>query len=152
MVDVTEEYLKKFPLGLQKCLQDENEKARFSEEICSEYEPIEVYRGIGHTDKIVPEDFLGNVDRADACDIKMSERNRMKHKFYAVSVNEDLAALKKSITIPNKRLKIEGIAVGIMSSDFGPADFEKGHSHHNWYLFAGANEEAMKGFRVEKME
>ena len=107
MVDVTEEYLKKFPLGLQKCLQNENEKARFSDEICSDFEPVKVYRGIGHTDRIVPEDFLGNVDRADACNIEMPERNRKRHKW---------------------------------------------HSHHNWYLFAGANEDVISGFTVEKME
>ena len=146
MVDVTEEYLKKFPLGLQECLQNENEKAKFSDEICGDFESVKVYRGIGHTDKIVPEDFLSNVDRADACDIEMPERNRKKHKFHAVSVNEDLESMKKALKIPNKRQKIEGIAVGMMKSEFGPADFEEGYTHHNWYLFEGANKRCDEWF------
>lgn len=92
------------------------------------------------------------MDRADACNIEMPERNRKRHKCHAVSVNEDLAEMKKSLKIPNKRQRIEGIAVGMMRSEFGPADFEKGHSHHNWYLFAGANEDVISGFTVKKME
>lgn len=54
---------------------------------------------------------------------------------YAISVNEDIEQLKMSVKFPNHNRPLLGIAKGIMRYEYGPAEFKRKQTHHNWYLY-----------------
>ena len=144
MSELSEEYLARFPSKMRECLEIESEREYFSKTIRQKYDAIEVYRLVHNTDCVDENDFLDNVS-----DLK--KRTGLEHRKWkqitnhAVSVNESRDAAIKSIkSYPSKNWK--AVAVGQMVDDHGPADFVDGETHHNWYLFAGANKEVFKLF------
>lgn len=143
---LTEEYLQRFPSGIQNCLNNDKARQSFAEEIVTDFEDIEVYRGIELQNKIQPSDFLGNVEKRELDGQKYPEKWKSDFHFHSVSVNESLKELKKSLKFPNSHVK--GIAVGIMAKEYGPADFVKGRNHHNWYLFDEMNRTVCGKFKV----
>ncbi len=153
MVVLSEQYLSRFPIGLRECLSsNKQEKESFESEVSDEFPDCFVYRGIHSCDSIDEVDFLGNAETADALGLPFNDRNRRKHKWHAVSVNESLEMLKKSIKFPNERQRIFGIAKGVMKANHGPADFEEGNIHHNWYLFENENKMVVSEFEVIRID
>ena len=149
MCEITKEYLERFPAGLRDCLQSEEEMKKFSESVFFDYDDRKVYRAIHNSNKVVPNDFLGNADTAKVYGTKVATRNLKKYIFHSVSVNDDINQLIKSFRdFPSEYLKLNGIAEGIMSARYGPADFSDYTSHHNWYLYKDSQEEVARQFKV----
>ena len=150
MSDISEEYLARFPSKMRECLEIESEREYFSKTIRQEYDSIEVYRLVHNTDRVDENDFLDNVR-----DLKkrtgLDHRKSNKIGNHAVSVNEiKNEAIKSMKSFPNKDWK--AVAVGKMLDEHGPADFINGKTHHNWYLFEGANKDVFKLFSLVSYE
>lgn len=141
---LTDEYLKRFPVSLRACLEDEEKKTSFAEEIITDYSDLEVYRAVTNADKVTSTDFLGNVEKRQLDGQPCSKRWIRDYHYHSVSVNESIKELIKVTKFPNEH--IQGIAKGMMKCKYGPADFEPERTHHNWYLFDGMNEIVCKEF------
>lgn len=141
---LTEEYLQRFPATLRACLEGEEKRDSFAEEIVTDYQNIEVYRAVANADKVLGADFLGNVEKRQLDGQPCSKRWIRNYHYHSVSVNESIKELIKVTRFPNEH--IQGIAKGLMKCKYGPADFESGRTHHNWYLFDGMNEVVCKEF------
>lgn len=153
MIELSEEYLSRFPIQLRECLlRNKKEKEAFKCEVCDDFPDYIVYRAIHSNDRIDENDFLGNAEEADVLGLPFNNRNRQKHKWHAVSVNESLEMLKYSTKFPNEKRKLLGIAKGIMKAMHGPADFKKGATHHNWYLYENENKIVVNDFEVIEIE
>lgn len=146
---VTEEYLKRFPKGLRECLKiSEDSRNSFHDEVFTDYDKITVYRAVTSSDNIYDFDFLGNVEKRELDGSHCKKWQVEDFHWHSVSVNENKAELKKVTRFPNQHIR--GIAKGIMKCRYGPADFVAGKTHHNWYLFNGANEEVCKEFAIDE--
>lgn len=143
---LTDEYLKRFPSGIRNCLKSNDARKSFTQEIETDFEDITVYRGIEFNNQIKPSDFLGNVEKREMDGQKFPSKWKTDFHFHSVSVNESLKELKKSLKFPNSHIK--GIAIGVMTKEYGPADFIQGRNHHNWYLFDDMNYVVCKKFEV----
>ena len=87
MIELSEEYLSRFPIQLRECLaRNEKEKEAFGREVCDDFPDYIVYRAIHSNVKIDENDFLGNAEDADVLGLSFSDRNRKKHIWHAVSV------------------------------------------------------------------
>lgn len=147
--ELTDEYLAQFPVTLRKCFENNIDRRRnFSEEIVKEYRDLPVYRAVKYSDKVLSIDFLGNAEKYDLDGKEYSERWSRKYKNHSVSVNESAEELIENTNFPNNH--ITGIAKGYMRCKYGPADFEPDKTHHNWYLFEGANKEVCKEFIIDR--
>lgn len=147
--ELTDEYLAQFPVTLQKCFDNNQDRRRnFASEIVKDYKDLPVYRAVKHSDKVLSVDFLGNAEKYDLDGQEYSERWARKYKNHSVSVNESTEELIETTKFPNNH--ITGIAKGYMKCKYGPADFESNKTHHNWYLFDGANKEVCKEFIIDK--
>ena len=145
MDEQDERRISRLPKQLLNCLENEDKKGAFIDEVKFCYEDVLVYRGISEVDKISKNDFLGNVET------NQLKRKKPRYKIndyrnHGVSVNENLQELKKALKFPNSN--IHGVACGKMRCCYGPADFKQGKHHHNWYLFDGANASVANEFRV----
>lgn len=129
---VSEEYLTRFPTKLRQLLSIDKEYKRFLSKVSFEYADINVYRGIHRADCVMNDDFVGNLDEAELYKRKVRKKTL---EMCAVSVNEDKQQLITALHIPNKDRPMMGIARGVMKMQYGPADFEQGKTHHNWYLY-----------------
>ena len=69
-----------------------------------------------------------------------------------VSVNEDPMQLIKALHIPNPGRPTLGIVRGIMKCQYGPADFQEGKTHHNWYLFEDKIDSASNEFKIIEVD
>ena len=146
---LTKEYLAKFPFSLQEALTNEKHKKRFLRNTSDDYVDTTVYRGLHRADEINTDDFLNNVDEAELYNRKHPMENI---ENYAISVNEDPLSLIKSLSIPNIKRPMLGIAKGIMKKECGPADFRDGKPHHNWFIFQSEIETVKNNFIVQSLE
>lgn len=147
--DVTDEYLALFPSTLRACLIDNIDRRRnFAKKIVREYENLTVYRAVKYSDKILSTDFLGNAEKYYLEGKEYSPRWARKFENHSVSVNESVDELIENTNFPNSH--ITGIAKGYMKCKYGPADFTPDETHHNWYLFDGANEKVCKEFMIDE--
>lgn len=147
--ELTDEYLAQFPVSLRKCLDNNIDRRRnFAKEIVKDYKELLVYRAVKYSDKVLCIDFLGNAEKYDLDGKEYSERWVRKYKNHSVSVNESAEELVETTNFPNNH--ITGIAKGYMRCKYGPADFETNKTHHNWYLFEGANKEVCKEFIIDR--
>ena len=146
-IEVTQEYLRRFPISMQECLANEEQRQFFCKTVFDKYHPIRVYRLIHSANQIDEYDFLDNVREFELRDkAKRRCRNRGKIQFHAVSVNEDKKELEKSLDLPNKDW--HAIAEGKLDCQHGPADFEESKTHHNWYLYDGENKKVCEKFKI----
>lgn len=148
--ELTEEYLSNFPTIFCNALINEPKvRKKFLRTVKTNYKDLKVYRAIRHEDYVVEEDFLSYAETA----IRNGEEYRKNQvEWYSVSVNTDKEHLITRMDIPNEDKKLLGIASGIMKSEFGPADFLDNKTHHNWYLYKGAETLLKNRFVVEKIE
>lgn len=144
---VNDDYIKRFPISLQKCLQNSENRTQFENTIVTDYEDRLVYRGIVNPMEITPDDFLNNEDSYSSEGKTVSKKQKERLDFHSVSVHENLTELKKSLSFPPGK-HIKGFAKGNMRAKNGPADAMNTHRHHNWYLFDGANTEVYKEFEI----
>ena len=145
---IYEKYLERFPMRFRKYLEIEKHKKRFYESVWFDYEKIKVYRAIHDPDELSESDFLCNIDEADFYSCERKPQNTLQN--YAISVNESIEMLKATLKFPNAKRHLLGIALGEMSSEFGPADFDEDRPHHNWYLYEGTAPQLVSLFEVEK--
>lgn len=131
-IELTDEYLSKFPDTLVSCIKSKDKHIkRFLKYLEDKYDDIIVYRAVHHKDFVCEDDFLGNYESA----IKLKKRLPDSVELHGVSVFDDYAMLNKSLKIPSPDGSLLAIAFGKMRCKFGPATFEKGNPHHNWYIF-----------------
>lgn len=142
MPKFSEEYLSRFPSKMRNCLKIESQFEWFVSTIKTDYEPIKVYRLVHNADCINEDDFLDNVRNNEKRGLKPRRENLIIN--HAVSVNEDKDQMLSTLKFPSKEWK--GIAIGQMIDKYGPADFIENATHHNWYLFDGANKDVYKNF------
>ncbi len=149
MDGINREYLNRFPTKLREYLSSSEKKYRkFFDQITIEYDDIKVYRAIHFSDKVCPEDFLCNVDDADHFDLV--RKPQINLNSLAVSVNESLQMLEKTLSIPNKGKKLFAVAEGTMRCKYGPAEFDGDRPHHNWYLYDDSRIVLSSEFKVCK--
>lgn len=134
---LTEEYLSRFPTLLCDALKsNQKHRNRFLQRVKNKYESIKVYRGIHRADILDDDDFICNIEESKKYAGKDYKRGNVD--LYAISVNEDPQAILKALSIPNVRHPWLGIAEGLMEQEYGPADFVKDATHHNWFLYKDA--------------
>lgn len=143
-----ESYIKRFPTKLHDMLSYPETRKRFEKSVVWEYEDVIVYRGLHRSDKVERDDFLGNLDEAE---IYNRPVRRATLKMCGISVNEDPRQIIKALHIPNKNRPAMGIAKGWMKCECGPADFEEGKTHHNWYLYEDKIADAVEIFHAEEV-
>lgn len=146
----TKEYIKRFPTSLQSVLSNKDNLDKFEKQVIFDYEDVIVYRGLHQSNCVMETDFLNNVENSIQFKVGSyaRKRNKTNLKNLSVSVNEDVTELKTALKIPNENMKIYGIARGIMKCIYGPADFEEGRSHHNWYIFQDCIGNVVNEFKV----
>ena len=105
--------------------------------------------GIHRENKIERDDFLGNLDEAELYDRPV---RKPTFQMCGVSVNEDPMQLIKALHIPNPGRPTLGIVRGIMKCQYGPADFQEGKTHHNWYLFKDKIDSASSEFKIIEVD
>lgn len=147
--EASEEYIKRFPTKLHEMLKDSRVRDKFFKSISKEYADIIVYRGIHRENKIERDDFLGNLDEAELYDRPV---RKPTFQMCGVSVNEDPMQLIKALHIPNPGRPTLGIVRGIMKCQYGPADFQEGKTHHNWYLFKDKIDSASSEFKIIEVD
>lgn len=143
--EASEEYIKRFPTKLHEMLKDSRVRDKFFKSISKEYADIIVYRGIHRENRIERDDFLGNLDEAELYDRPV---RKPTFRMCGVSVNEDPMQLIKALHIPNPGRPTLGIVRGTMKCQYGPADFQEGKTHHNWYLFEDKIDSASSEFKI----
>ena len=146
---LTEDYLKRFPSGLRKCLeQHPEEKRKFHDgTITDQYNTRKVYRGIRSERGISADDFLGNIETSERLHLKKAKSYEDTAESHAVSVNEDLKQMKKALHFPGSK-HFNAIAVGEMNALYGPADGIDTTVHHNWYLYDGVEGTVAEQFSI----
>lgn len=147
--EASEEYIKRFPTKLHEMLKDSRVRDKFFKSISKEYADIIVYRGIHRENKMERDDFLGNLDEAELYDRPV---RKPTFQMCGVSVNEDPMQLIKALHIPNPGRPTLGIVRGIMKCQYGPADFQEGKTHHNWYLFKDKIDSASSEFKIIEVD
>ncbi|WP_443638862.1 hypothetical protein [Blautia sp.] len=147
--EASEEYIKRFPTKLHEMLKDSRVRDKFFKSISKEYADIIVYRGIHRENRIERDDFLGNLDEAELYDRPV---RKSTFQMCGVSVNEDPMQLIKALHIPNPGRPTLGIVRGIMKCKYGPADFQEGKTHHNWYLFEDKIDSASSEFKIIEVD
>lgn len=147
--EASEEYIKRFPIKLHEMLKDSRVRDKFFKSISKEYADIIVYRGIHRENRIERDDFLGNLDEAELYDRPV---RKSTFQMCGVSVNEDPMQLIKALHIPNPGRPTLGIVRGIMKCQYGPADFQEGKTHHNWYLFEDKIDSASSEFKIIEVD
>lgn len=130
-------------------LKDSRVRDKFFKSISKEYADIIVYRGIHRENRIERDDFLGNLDEAELYDRPV---RKSTFQMCGVSVNEDPMQLIKALHIPNPGRPTLGIVRGIMKCQYGPADFQEGKTHHNWYLFEDKIDSASNEFKIIEVD
>ena len=120
-------------------------------EVKLQFPPIQVYRAIKEergpvtvTDFMTIYDIEAHSDDEILAMLRV-DKSKNIHNF-GISFNEDIDELKTGLHFPNARYK--GIAEGALQAAFGPADFKRGKTHHNWYIFEACLPSVAAEFRV----
>lgn len=127
------------------------QRQMLKDEVKLQFPPIQVYRAIKEErGPVTVTDFMTIYDIETYSDdrlLAMLHADRSKNiQSFGISVNEDIDELKTGLHFPNVRYK--GIAQGVLQSTFGPADFKRGKTHHNWYIFEDCLSSVAIEFRV----
>lgn len=150
--ELEQNYLSRFPTILQEALKSTKNRSRFLRTVSENYSPIIVYRAIHRKNEIAHDDFICNIEEGILYNRFPEKIPTKTIEWYAVSVFENPENLVTATHLPNANRPLLGVAKGVLTSQYGPADGIGCKDHHNWYIFQDSIDTVKDGFEIINIE